>query len=223
MPSQDCTLEEACAKLYSAFFDQFPNDDLRDRVSIALALLLKRKTEFPGAPGGWAGGIAYAVGSLSCGVQGVLNADMEKAFGASMNTIRKHVHEVREVLGDDLPVNLEPLKEFLLKEMEFTIRDEANAICCYAIRTGPLETIHSSTRITEDEARILMAGASPSAAKLIDDVLHTSKITQAEMKAMMIDASSRLAKLLTMKRDKPDDYERFIRDYNRTWCGKWER
>ena len=36
---------------YIEFFKKFPNYDLRDLVSKALALLLKRQTEFPGDPG----------------------------------------------------------------------------------------------------------------------------------------------------------------------------
>jgi hypothetical protein len=111
-----------------------------------------------------------------------------------MDTIRRRAHQVRQLLGEDLPVDLEPLKEFLKQDLAFTLRDEANAICAYAFRNGLIEDIHASGRITDPE-----------------------------MKNLMINASTHLAKLLTMKRDQPEEYERFIRDYNRRYCGKWER
>jgi len=60
-------------------------------------------------------------------------------------------------------------------------------------------------------------------AKLIEDIYSSHRISQEEMKRLMIDESSRLAELLTMKRDDPAKYDRFIRNYNRTWCVKWER
>jgi len=40
-----CAFEETCARLCVDFFDKRPNDDPRDRVSVAMAALLK-----PGRP-----------------------------------------------------------------------------------------------------------------------------------------------------------------------------
>ena len=48
MEAQDRRFEAACAGFYIEFFEKYPNDDLRDLVSQALALLLKKQTDFPG-------------------------------------------------------------------------------------------------------------------------------------------------------------------------------
>ena len=77
---------------------------------------------------------------------------------------------------------------------EFTLRDETNAICAYAFRNGPIEDIHADGRISDPE-----------------------------MKHLMINASESLAKLLAMKQDTPAEYDRFIRDYHRKFCRRWER
>lgn len=52
MQEQDRQFEGACAQLYIVFFEKFPNNDMRDRVSRTLAMLLKRQRDFPGEPGG---------------------------------------------------------------------------------------------------------------------------------------------------------------------------
>ena len=77
---------------------------------------------------------------------------------------------------------------------EFTLRDEANAICAYAFRNGPIEDIHADGRISDPE-----------------------------MKHLMIKSSESLAKLLAMKQETPAEYDRFIRDYHRKFCRRWER
>lgn len=190
MQAKDRPLEGACARLYIEFFENFPNDDLRDRVSRALAMLLKRQSDLPGDPGGWAGGIVYAVGSSGCGVPDVMNADLEKAFGAKMAAIRKRAAQVRELLGDDLPIAIPGMAA----PAEFTLRDEANAICAYAFRNGPIEDIHADGRISDEE-----------------------------MKYLMIRACESLSKLLAMKQATPAEYDAFIRDYGRKYCYRWER
>ena len=190
MHAEDRQFEGACAKLYIEFFEKFPNDDLRDLVSQALTLLLKRKTDFPGEPGSWAGGIVYAVGSGGCGVSGVMNTELEKAFGTTMGTIRKRAEEVKQVLGQDAPLSIEGLAPC----EKFTLRDEANAICAYAFRNGPIEDIHADGRISD-----------------------------LEMKNLMIKASESLAKLLARKQQSPAEYDKFIRDYHQKYCRRWER
>jgi hypothetical protein len=169
--------EDACAAMCSNFFEKFPNNDLRDLVSQTLLLLLKRQTDFPGEPGGWAGGVVSAVASKGCGVPGILNADLEKAFGTTMGTIRKRAAQVKRAL-----------------ELEFTLRDEANTICAYAFRNGPLERIH-----------------------------HQYGISQSDMKEFMINASEHLAKLMAMKQQSPGEYDRFIRHFHSQFCSYWER
>jgi hypothetical protein len=190
MNTNDRQLEGACARLYIEFFENFPNDDLRDRASRAMAMLLKRQADFPGDAGGWAGGIVYAIGSSGCGVPGVMNADLEKAFGTKMTMIRKRAAQVRELLGDELPITIPGIAA----PAEFTVRDEANAICAYAFRNGPIEDIHADGRISDEE-----------------------------MKYLMIKACENLAKLLAMKQKTPTEYDAFIRDYGRKYCYRWER
>ncbi len=183
-------MNKACQDLLDAFFERHPNDELRDQVSQALASLIGRGMALSGGPGGWAGGIVYAVASSGCGVPGVMNSDLEKAFGTTMGTIRKRAEQVKQELDLDTPLSIESLT---LCE-EFALRDEANAICAYAFRNGPIEDIHADGRISDPE-----------------------------MKHLMIKASESLAKLLAMKQETPSEYDRFIRDYHRKYCRRWER
>ena len=188
--SNDDPTNKTCRGLLDAFFERHPNDDLRDRVGDALSSLLGRDMAMPGAPGGWAGGIVYAVGGTGCGVPGAMNADLEAAFGTTMGTIRRRAEQIKNELDLDAPLATEGLPPC----EEFTLRDEANAICAYAFRNGPIEDIHADGRISDEE-----------------------------MKHLMIKASESLAKLLAMKQDTPAEYDRFIRDYHRKFCGRWER
>ena len=183
-------MDKACQDLLDAFFEKYPNDELRDQVGKALTLLLGCDTALRGNPGGWAGGIVYATGSRGCGVPRVMNADLEKVFGAKMATIRKRAMQVKQVLGLDAPLSIQGI----VPPREFTLRDEANAICAYAFRNGPVEDIHTDGRISDPE-----------------------------MKELMINASEHLAKLMAMKLDSPEQYDQFIRDYHRKFCLRWER
>ena len=190
MTTKNESMDKACQDLLDAFFERHPNDDFRDRVDQALALLLGRDVTVRGAPGGWAGGIVYAVGGTGCGVPGVMNADLEKAFGTTMDTIRRRAEQIRQELDLDTPLATKGLSPC----EEFTLRDEANAICAYAFRNGPIEDIHTDGRISDPD-----------------------------MKHLMIKASESLAKLLAMKQDAPAEYDRFIRDYHRKFCRQWQR
>lgn len=182
--------DKACRKLLDGFFEKHPNDELRVRAGEALSSLLGRDTAMPGAPGGWAGGIVYAVGSSGCGVPGIMNADLEAAFGTTMGTIRRRAEQIKNELDLDAPLATEGLPPC----EEFTLRDEANTICAYAFRNGPIEDIHADGRISDPE-----------------------------MKHLMIKASESLAKLLAMKQDTLAEYDRLIRDYHRKFCSRWER
>jgi hypothetical protein len=190
MTATDESMDKACQDLLDAFFERYPNDELRDQVGQVLARLLGCDTALRGNPGGWAGGIVYAVGSRGCGVPGVMNADLEKVFGARMATIRRRAMQVKNELDLDAPLSIEGLTSC----EEFTLRDEANAICAYAFRNGPIEDIHADGRISDPE-----------------------------MKHLMIKASESLAKLMAMKRDSPEQYDQFIRDYHHKFCLRWER
>ena len=189
--SADChSFEETCRTLYASFFGQYPNNELQTHAARALRMLVERQNDFPGGAGSWAGGTIYAVSSIGCGVPGVMNADLEKTFNTKMAAIRKRAAQIKRLLCDDLPIWIEGIAA----PAEFTLRDEANAICAYAFRNGPLERIH-----------------------------HEYRISDLDMKEFNINASEHLAKLMAMKRDTPDEYERFIRDYHRQFCRGWER
>jgi hypothetical protein len=194
--SADChAFEETCRTLHASFFGQYHNDELQKIAGRALCMLLKRQSDLPGDAGSWAGGIVYAVSTIGCGVPGVMNADLEKAFNTKMAAIRKRAAQVRRLLGDDLPIWIQGIaapEEFT--PAEFTLRDEANAICAYAFRNGPLERIH-----------------------------HEYKISDLDMKEFNINASEHLAKIMAMRRDTPEEYDRFIRHFHRQFCGRWER
>ena len=86
---------EACRQLLAGFFAEYPNRQLRGQSEIVLKALEAKGHSLPGKPGGWAAGIAYAVGSIRCGVPGVLNREMEKAFGVSMSTVCRRAAAVR--------------------------------------------------------------------------------------------------------------------------------
>lgn len=88
---------QTCRQLLDAFFTKYPNQRLRDE-SAGVLLLLTRKVPMPGKPGGWAGGIVYAIGSHGCGVPDVLNHELEEAFGTTMNTIYRRAAQIRRLL-----------------------------------------------------------------------------------------------------------------------------
>ena len=189
--SANChSFEESCKRLYVSFFSQYPNSELQKIADQALLAILKQNSDLPGDAGSWAGGIVYAVSSIGCGVPGVMNAELEKAFDTKIAAIRKRAAQVRELLGDNLPIWIQGIAA----PEEFTLRDEANAICAYAFRNGPLERIH-----------------------------HEYKISDLDMKEFNINASEHLAKLMAMKQESPEEYWRFIRDYHRQFCLRWER
>ena len=99
MIARNCPFEETCAELFSAFFKNHPHDGLLERSVLTMIALVKRKKVFPGKPEGWAAGIVFAVGSVSCGVPDVTNSDLEKAFGVSMSTIYKRAWAIKRLLG----------------------------------------------------------------------------------------------------------------------------
>jgi hypothetical protein len=93
------TSDDACRQLLSAFFAKYPNAHLRVQADRTLKMLLACKVPMRGKPGGWAGGIVYAVSSIGVGVPGILNSELEEAFGVSMGTIYKRAAMIRMLLG----------------------------------------------------------------------------------------------------------------------------
>jgi len=92
------TVDKACQRLLAAFFTKFPNSRLQVEVDHILKRVLALKIPMRGKPGGWAGGIVYAVSSIGVGVPGVLNSELEEAFGVSMGTIYKRAAMIRKLL-----------------------------------------------------------------------------------------------------------------------------
>lgn len=81
-----------------------------------------------------------------------------------------------------------------------TIREEANALTCFAFRNGFIEELH-------------VGDYSP----LLENP-KLSRITDPEMKKLMIEASQRLSEMLTLKETDPEEYWRVIAHYRRyTW------
>ncbi len=92
------SFHDMCQRLLDAFFAKFPNEHLRGEAFGVLLKLLSRKAPLLGKPGGWAAGIVYAISSRGVGVPGVLNSELEEAFGVSMSTIYKRAARVRALL-----------------------------------------------------------------------------------------------------------------------------
>lgn len=93
------TVDQACQPLLAAFFRKFPNARLQVKVNHIMKKLLTLKIPMAGKPGGWAGGIMYAVSSIGVGVPDVLNSELEKAFKVSMGTIYKRAAMIRNLLS----------------------------------------------------------------------------------------------------------------------------
>lgn len=87
----------------------------------------------------------------------------------------------------------------------WTIREEANALTCCAFRNGFIEELHAGKH-----------------SELLDNP-QLSRITDDEMKKLMIGASAKLAELLAMKESKPDEYWKLIEHFSKAYCGHWEK
>ena len=92
------TTDQACQRLLTAFFKKFPNPHLQVEANRILKRFLALKIPMSGNPGGWAGGIVYAISSIGVGVPGVLNSELEKVFNVSIGTIYKRAAMIRKLL-----------------------------------------------------------------------------------------------------------------------------
>jgi hypothetical protein len=90
-------------------------------------------------------------------------------------------------------------------ERPMTTREEANALTCCAFRNGYIEDLHAG----KDSDLLKTPGL--------------SRITNDEMKKIMIGASSKLAQLLAMKETDPDEYWRRLKYFNEKICYNWEK
>jgi hypothetical protein len=118
--------------LLDLFFQRYPDDAFRDLAREFLGKLVANSPEVSGQPGGWAGGLVYAISAWSPLQRRhvIRNAEYEELFGTSMGTIRTRAERVWQI------VEAESARELLESERfrEFSLRDEANAICAYAFR-----------------------------------------------------------------------------------------
>jgi hypothetical protein len=89
-----------CHGLLAKFSSRFPDKEFNSAALRALRNLLAERKAFPGAPGGWAGGIVYAISRHRSDLPHpiVLNAELEEIFGASMGTIRKRAEQLWSVI-----------------------------------------------------------------------------------------------------------------------------
>ena len=99
MIAMNKSMEQGCRELLAAFFAKYPNTRLQVETDRAMKRLLACKIPMPGKPGGWTGGIVYAVSSIGVGVPGVLNSELEEAFSVSMGTIYKRAAKIRKLLA----------------------------------------------------------------------------------------------------------------------------
>ena len=88
-------------------------------------------------------------------------------------------------------------------ERPLSLREEANAITCYAFRNGFIEDLHAGTR-----------------SELLDDP-ELSRITDEEMKKLMIESSQGVAKLLELRDSDPDAYWRKILFIHNSYSKHW--
>ncbi len=86
-----------------------------------------------------------------------------------------------------------------------SIREEANALTCCAVRNGYLEELHAG----KHSALLETPGL--------------SRITDAEMKKLMIQISSKVSELLSLRETNPDEYWRQMTLFNDRYCGRWEK
>lgn len=90
-------------------------------------------------------------------------------------------------------------------EREMTIREEANALICCAVRNGYIEDLHAGKH-----------------SKLLETP-GLSRITDTEMKKLMIESTAKLAELLDLKQENPNEYWRRIRHFNEKICYHWDK
>ena len=101
MMAMNETADQACRRLLTAFFTEYPNARLQVDAYRTLNHLSIHQIPMRGKPGGWAGGIIYALANLGqrpCGVPGLLNQESEEFFHVSMDAIYKRVAQIRKLL-----------------------------------------------------------------------------------------------------------------------------
>ncbi len=96
-------------------------------------------------------------------------------------------------------------KKFIFSK-KLTLRQEANAITCYAFRNGFLEDLHSGNDLPKKY-----------------QLQKYSKINDKEMKKLMKESSEKVADLLYFKKEQPIAYSNFIRYFYDRFCSHWKK
>ena len=92
---------QTCLRLINAYYKKFPNPHLKNEAVKIINDLQDMKFLMPGKPGGWAGGIIYALANQyrrACGIPGLLNKECEEFFDVSMGTIHKRAAMIRRLV-----------------------------------------------------------------------------------------------------------------------------
>jgi hypothetical protein len=96
------TSDQVCQQLLQIFFTKYPNARLKAQADCTLKKLIACQIPMQGKPGGWAGGIIYALANQyrqACGIPCLLNKEAEEFFTVSMGTIYKRAAMIRKLLG----------------------------------------------------------------------------------------------------------------------------
>jgi len=102
MIAKNETVEQACQKLLSTYFKKYPDKNLQAEADRIIISLSDFNILISGKPGGWAGGIIYALANQyhrACGIPGLLNKECEELFKVSMGTIYKRAAQTRKLLN----------------------------------------------------------------------------------------------------------------------------
>ena len=89
-----------CQQLLAAFFTKCPDARLKIDADRTLNRLMVQKVPMLGKPGGWAGGIIYALANQyrrACGIPGLLNKECKEFFKVSMETIYRRAAMIKRL------------------------------------------------------------------------------------------------------------------------------
>jgi len=96
------TSDQTCQHRLAVFFTKYPNARLQVQAERTLKKLIACQIPMQGKPGGWAGGIIYALANQyrqACGIPCLLNKEAEEFFNVSMGTIYKRAATIQKLLG----------------------------------------------------------------------------------------------------------------------------
>ncbi len=88
----------ACKQHLDRFFRSYPDPVMQESAVKSLRFLAAGDQPLPGKPEGWAAGILYYCLAnryrRPCGVAGILNAEFERFYDVSMDTVRNRAAKV---------------------------------------------------------------------------------------------------------------------------------